>query len=55
MAGYFKQALPYFISAEQLDPKDQNTMIALKEIYARSGELNKSTEDKNKLEALGGN
>lgn len=55
MDGYFKQALPYFISAEQLDPKDQNTMIALKEIYARSGELNKSTEYKNKLEALGGN
>jgi Flp pilus assembly protein TadD len=55
MDGYFTQALPYFVSAETLDPKDQNTMIALKEIYAREGKLDKSAEYKAKLEALGGN
>lgn len=54
MDGYFKQALPYFVKAETLDPKDQNTMIALKEIYAREGQLDKSAEYKAKLEALGG-
>lgn len=53
MDGYFKQALPYFLKAEQLDPKDQNTMIALKEIYAREGELEKSAEYKAKIDALG--
>ncbi|HRO73997.1 MAG TPA: hypothetical protein PK611_10030, partial [Saprospiraceae bacterium] len=35
MDGYFNQALPYFIKAEDLDPKDLNVKIALKEIYAR--------------------
>jgi len=54
MDGYFKQALPYFIKAEELDPKDQNTMIALKEIYAREGQLDKSAEYKAKLEAAEG-
>ena len=53
MDGYFKQALPYFLKAEELDPKDQNTMIALKEIYAREGQLEKSAEYKAKIEALG--
>jgi tetratricopeptide (TPR) repeat protein len=53
MEGIFEQALPYFIKAEGLDPKDANTMIALKEIYARKGQLEKSTEYKAKLEALG--
>jgi Flp pilus assembly protein TadD len=53
MDGYFKQALPFFLKAEEIDPKDQNTMIALKEIYAREGQLDKSAEYKAKLEALG--
>ncbi len=52
MDGIFKQALPYFLKAEQADPKDQNTMIALKEIYAREGDLEKSAIYKEKLEAL---
>lgn len=54
MDDYFKQALPYFLKAEELDPKDQNTMIALKEIYAREGQLDKAAEYKTKLESLGG-
>jgi hypothetical protein len=54
MDDYFKQALPFFLKAEEIDPKDQNTMIALKEIYAREGQLEKSGEYKTKLEQLGG-
>ncbi|MBK8349903.1 MAG: hypothetical protein IPL08_20690 [Saprospiraceae bacterium] len=54
MDGYFKQALPFFEKAELLDPKDINTKIALKEIYAREGQLDKSAEYKAKIEALGG-
>lgn len=53
MDGYFKQALPYFITAESLDPKDINTMTALKEIYARDGQLDKSAEYKLKIESSG--
>ncbi|MFZ1749609.1 MAG: hypothetical protein WAU01_05435 [Saprospiraceae bacterium] len=53
MDAIFLQALPFFLKAEELDPKDQNTMIALKEIYARDGKLDKSAEYKAKLEALG--
>lgn len=55
MDGYFKQALPYFLKAEGLNPKDLNTMIALKEIYAREGNLEKSGEYKTKIDALSGN
>lgn len=55
MDGYFKEALPYFLKAEGLNPKDLNTMIALKEIYAREGNLEKSSEYKTKIDALSGN
>jgi len=54
MDGYFKQALPFFLKAEELSPKDLNTMVALKEIYAREGQLDKSAEYKAKMEAAGG-
>lgn len=53
MDGQFAKAKPYFISAEQLDPKDGNALIALKEIYARSNEFDKVAEYKAKIEALG--
>lgn len=52
MDAEFKKALPYFLKAEELDPKDMNTMIALKEIYAREGELDKSSKYKEKIDAL---
>ncbi len=55
MDGYFKQALPFFLKAEELSPKDLNTMVALKEIYARDGQLEKSAEYKIKMEAANGN
>jgi hypothetical protein len=53
MDGVFEQALPYFIKAESLDANDLNTMIALKEIYARKGMLDKSAEYKTKIDAKG--
>ena len=55
MDGYFKQALPFFLKGEELNPKDLNVMVALKEIYARDGQLEKSAEYKAKMEAASGN
>ena len=52
MDAEFKKALPYFLKSEELEPKDMNTMIALKEIYAREGELDKSSKYKEKIDAL---
>ncbi len=46
----FNLALPYFQRAEKLDPNDINTLIALKEIYARRDELEISNEFKTRLE-----
>jgi len=54
MDGYFGEALPFFEKAHQLEPTDQNTMIALREIYARQSKFDKVEEIKGKLEALGG-
>ncbi len=53
MDGQFAKAKPYFITAEQLNPKDGNALIALKEIYARSNDFEKVAEYKAKIEALG--
>jgi tetratricopeptide (TPR) repeat protein len=52
MDGYFNQALPFFLKAENLNNKDISVMIALKEIYARQGNLEKSNEYKGKIEGL---
>ncbi len=49
----FDKALPFFQKAEEVDPKDKNTLIALREIYARLNDLEKSKEYKEKIEALG--
>lgn len=51
MDGKFKKALPYFLKAESVNTTDVNTLIALKEIYARSNDFEKSGEYKAKLEA----
>ena len=53
MDGLFKTALPYFIKAEKLNPKDGGTIQALKEIYAKLNNLEKSSEYKAKMDALG--
>ena len=46
--NFFEQGLPFFQKAEELDPNDLNTMIALKEIYARKGKMDKAAEYKAK-------
>lgn len=48
----FVKALPFFIQAELLNPKDANTLIALKEIYARQDKLDLVEQYKQKLEAI---
>ena len=48
----FDEALPFFKQAESLNPNDRNTLIALKEIFARKDDLPTSTEFKNRLEKL---
>ena len=49
----FSKALPYFVKAEMINPKDYNTLTALKEIYARQDKLDLSTQYKAKIEQLG--
>ena len=49
----FVKALPFFQQAEELNPKDVNTLIALKEIYARQDKFDLVETYKKKLEALG--
>lgn len=48
----FNKALPYFLKAEAINPRDYNTLIALKEIYARQDKLDLATEYKAKVEQL---
>lgn len=54
MDGLFEKALPYFKQAEGINAQDGNTLIALKEIYARLNDLETSQKYKAKFEALGG-
>jgi len=49
-ADLFITALPYFKLAEKLNPNDTNTLIALKEIFARNNDFEKSGEFKKRLE-----
>ncbi len=46
----FDKALPYFQKAEKVSPNDLNTLVALKEIYARKNDLELSNEFKVRLE-----
>ena len=48
----FNLALPFFQRAEAINPNDVNTLIALKEIYARENQLEMSQEFKKRLEAV---
>jgi len=50
----FAKALPFFLEAEKLNGKDLNTLVALREIYARQEHYEKVEEYKGKVEALGG-
>lgn len=48
----FDQALPYFQKCEMNNPSDRNTLIALKEIFAKKDDLDLSNEFKSRLEKL---
>lgn len=52
MDGYFGKALPYFLKADGLNNTDKNTLIALKEIYVRQGDFDKSNSYKERLESV---
>lgn len=50
----FDKALPFFQKSEALNPNDTNTLIALKEIYAKKDDLETSNLFKERLETLQG-
>jgi tetratricopeptide (TPR) repeat protein len=50
----FDTALPYFKRCEKMNPNDVNTLIALKEIYARKDDLATSNIFKERLEIVQG-
>lgn len=52
MMEQFDKALPYFIRAEKLEPNDLNTLLALREIYARKDQLEFSNKYKEKIEDM---
>ena len=54
MLAEFENALPYFQKSEASDPNSQNTLIALKEIYARKNDLTMAKEFKTRLENVSG-
>ncbi|HFA51879.1 MAG TPA: hypothetical protein ENJ95_22915 [Bacteroidetes bacterium] len=49
-----EEALPYFKRAEAINANDNNTLIALSEIYARMNDFEKSKEFKARLETVQG-
>ncbi len=48
----FENALPFFQKAEKLNPSDMNTLLALKEIYARKDDFEMSGIFKKRIEQL---
>jgi tetratricopeptide (TPR) repeat protein len=48
----FVEALPYFKKAEGLDPNNENTLIALREIFARQDELDLASEFSKRLKVV---
>lgn len=48
----FKKSLPFFEKVESIDPNDKNSLIALKEIYARLNNLSVSNEFKKRIDVL---
>jgi len=51
MDSIFGEALPFFEAADKINANDMNTLIALKEIYARQNNFEKSNEYKGKIDA----
>ena len=54
MDGLFDKAMPHFEKAELINPKDLNTLIALKEIHARKDNMDKMNDYKAKVQAAQG-
>jgi tetratricopeptide (TPR) repeat protein len=54
MIAEFDAALPFFKKAEMADPNNQNTLIALKEIFARKNDVKASKEFKDRLDNVTG-
>ena len=52
MLAEFEKALPYFQKAEALNANDRNTLIALKEIFARKNDLKSANEFKDRLQKV---
>jgi tetratricopeptide (TPR) repeat protein len=50
--SYFDKALPWFKKSETMEPNDVNTLIALKEIYAKKDELEKAQIFTDRLEKV---
>lgn len=48
----FNKSLPYLEKALELQPTDVNTLLSLKEVYAKLDNFAKSTEMKKRIEAL---
>ncbi|MFK7775944.1 MAG: hypothetical protein AB8F94_27720 [Saprospiraceae bacterium] len=48
----FEKALPYFLKADDINSKDFNTVLALKEIYAKKDDFETSNKYKARLEAM---
>ncbi|NND08408.1 MAG: hypothetical protein HKN87_18670 [Saprospiraceae bacterium] len=48
----FQQALPHFKKVEMVDPNDRNSLIALKEIFARENNYEVSNAIKDRLEKV---
>jgi tetratricopeptide (TPR) repeat protein len=51
MDALFDKALPFFTKAEGINGDDMNTLVALKEIYARKNMLTESTKYKELIES----
>lgn len=52
MDNLFDKSFPFFQRAEKINDKDINTLLAIKEIYARQNDIEKSNEYKERIEAL---
>ena len=50
--GLFGQALPYLEKSYEIDPKDKNTLLSLKQLYYMNGDYKKSEEMKKQIASL---
>lgn len=48
--GLFQQAIPYLEKAKSINPKDMDTLNALKELYTRTNQLDKAAQIKKEMD-----